>query len=182
MIRFLDGAGFLLAPRQLIERPVRQVPPPETGDVEEKAPPLVRKLDARDLPAVVRIVRALTGEDRIEYLERKFDEVLRESAIAVSLVAEDDGFPVAFAMARVNYGDFGQFEPTASMDTIGVSPRFAGRGLAQAILTQMLDNLAAIRVERLETEVRRDNFDLLRFLYRFGFAPSQRLPFEKAVL
>lgn len=179
MLHFLDGAKFTLAPLQILERPVHRMPLPETDEEIEKQPPLVRHLRQGDLEMVSRIDRLVTGRDRSEYLKRKVDEVLHESAIAVSLVAEDDGFVVGFAMVRVDYGNYGHVEPTAALDTIGVNPGFAHKGFARGILTQMIDNLSALHVERLETEVARDNFELLRFLYRFGFGPSQRLAFAR---
>jgi ribosomal protein S18 acetylase RimI-like enzyme len=181
MLKFLDGAGFTLAPRLMVERPVARMPLPSTDEEIEKEPPLVRHLKAEDFAMVVRIDKLLSGQDRSEYFRRKFDEVLKESAIEVSLVAESDGFVVAFAMARVDFGDFGHVEATASLDTIGVNPSFAHQGFAQAILGSMVHNLSALHVEHLETEVQRDSFDLLRFLYTFGFGPSQRLVFQKTV-
>ncbi|MFI5298358.1 MAG: GNAT family N-acetyltransferase [Polyangiales bacterium] len=181
MMEFLARTGFSLAPRHMIERSVHRMPLPKTDEEIELSPPLVRHLRADDLAAIARIDRAITGDDRTEYLRRKTDEVVNESAIMVSLVAEDDGFPVAFAMVRVDYGDFGHVEPTAALDTIGVSPGFGNKGFARAVLTQVIDNLAALHVERLETEVPQDNFELLRFLYKFGFAPSKRLSFERSI-
>lgn len=181
MLRFLDGAGFRLAPRQILERAVHRMPLPGTDEEVETPPPLVRHLREADLAMLARIDRATTGRDRAPYLARKVDEALHESPIVVSLVAEDDGFVVAFATARVDYGDFGHVEPTASLDTIGVSPAFARRGFARAILTQMIDNLAALHVERLETEIAPDSFELFRFLHRFGFRPSQRLAFLRSL-
>lgn len=181
MLRFLDGAKFRLAPQLILDRAVTRMPLPPTDEEIEMPPPLVRHLRADDLDMLRQIDRQLTGRDRTEYLTRKLDQALHESAIAMSLVAEDDGFVVAFATAHVDLGDFGHLEPVASLETIGVNPGFAHKGFARAILTQMIDNLAALHVERLETEVARDNFELLRFLYRFGFGASQRLPFVHAI-
>lgn len=98
--------------------------------------------------------------------------------IAVSLVTEDDGFVVAFAMARVDLGDFGHVEPTATLETLGVNPSFCHKGYGRDMLAQMIDNLAALHIDHLETEVAHDHFELLRFFYRFGFTPSQRLVFQ----
>jgi ribosomal protein S18 acetylase RimI-like enzyme len=179
MLKFLDRAGFSLAPRQVLERPVHRMPLPETDVELERQPPLIRHLRAADLDAIVRIDRLVTGRDRTEYLRRKCDEALHDSGIVVSLAAEDDGFVVAFAMARVDLGDFGQVGASAALDTLGVQRGFAHRGLARAVLTQMIDNLSALHVETLETEVGREDFELLRFLYRFGFGPSQRLAFVR---
>jgi ribosomal protein S18 acetylase RimI-like enzyme len=180
MLKFLDGAGFTLAPRALLERKVARMPLPDTDEAIEQMPPRIRHLRADDFDAVVRIDKLATGRDRSDYFRRKFDEVLHESGVAVSLVTEDDGFVVAFAMARVGLGDFGHIEPTASLDTLGVQPSFSHKGYARDMLTQMIDNLSALHIERLETEVAHDHFELMRFFYRFGFMPSQRLVFHTA--
>jgi ribosomal protein S18 acetylase RimI-like enzyme len=177
ILRFLDSAHFELASRRILELPVQRLPLDDT----DLAPPLVRQLGPRDLDALVEIDGRITGKDRRDYLGPKIDEVLHESAIQVSLVAEDDGFPVGFAMAKVDFGDFGRVVATASLDTIGVDPRFAGHGFGSALLTQMIENLAALHVERLETEVAPEAFELSRFLIRSGFAPSQRVAFRKAL-
>jgi ribosomal protein S18 acetylase RimI-like enzyme len=177
ILRFLDAAGFELAPRRILEAPVERLP----VDDRDVAPPLVRNLREGDLEALARIDERITGRDRADYLRRKLDEVLHESAIQVSLVVEDDGFPVGFAMARVDFGDFGHVGATASLDTIDVDPRFARHGYASALLSQMVENLAALHVERLETEVAPDAFELHRFLHRAGFATSQRVAFRKAL-
>ena len=177
ILAFLHGAGFELAPRRIFERPVQRMP--GVDEDRDLPPPLVRNLRAGDLEALARVDALITGQDRTGYLRRKVDEVIHESAIAVSLVVEDHGFPVGFAMARVDFGDFGHVGASASLDTIGVDPRFSHQGLATALMTQMIDNLAALHVERLETEVAPGAHDLQRFLLGFGFAPSQRMAFRK---
>jgi ribosomal protein S18 acetylase RimI-like enzyme len=181
LLRLFDRAGFRLTPRQVLERAVHRMPLPATDEEIETPPPKVRALRAQDFDWVSRVDQRITGVGRAEYLQRKFDEVLKESAIAVSQVVEDDGFVVAFGMARVDYGDFGHVQPTASLDTIGVDPGFSHRGYARALLTQMIENLAALHVERLETEVAAGDWALLRFLHFFGFRPAQRLSFERAL-
>ena len=179
LLRLFHRAGFLLAPRQVLERAVHRMPLPATDEEIETPPPRVRQLRAEDFDWVVRVDQRITGRSRAEYLQRKFDEVLHESAIAVSQVVEDDGFVAAFGMARVDMGDFGHLQPAAALDTIGVDPGFSGKGYARALLTQLVENLAALHVERLETEVGTEDIALHRFLLAFGFRPSQRLPFEK---
>jgi len=181
MLRFLAGTGFEIAPWPVLERALDRIPLPATDEEIEILPPVVRNLRAGDFDAIRRIDRAITGQDRTRYLERKFDEALQESAIAVSLVGEADGLPAAFAMARVDFGDFGHVEATAALDTIGVDPLRARQGLGKAVLHQMIENLAALHVEHLETEVPRDNFTLLQFLDSLGFGASQRLSFQKKI-
>ncbi|MGO8996887.1 MAG: GNAT family N-acetyltransferase [Polyangiaceae bacterium] len=179
LLKFLDGSAFRLAPRLLLERVVARMPLPDTDEAIEEMPPRIRHLRADDFDAVVRIDKLATGRDRSDYFRLKFDEALLESGIAVSLVTEDDGFVVAFAMVRVDLGDFGHIEPTATLETIGVNPSFSHKGYARDMLTQMIDNLAALHVDHLETEVAHDHFELMAFFCRFGFVPSQRLVWER---
>lgn len=139
---------------------------------------MVRSLEASDLDALVRIDRHITGRDRSGYYRRKIDEALQLSGIRLSLVAEEQGMVVGFIMARVDYGEFGQTATTAVIDTLGVDPGSHGRQVGRALVSQLLANLASLRVETVRTMVYWDNFGLLRFLQRCGFRPAQRLAFS----
>lgn len=141
----------------------------------------VRSMVAGDLDALARIDRKITGRNRADYLRRKLDEALFDSGVRVSLVAEIDGNPVGFVMARMDFGEFDRTEPVAVIDTIGVHPEFAGRGVGKALLSQLFVNLSALDVEWLETSLAQDDLELLGFLYRCGFEPSQELQFRKTV-
>lgn len=200
MIRFFSSTGFRLAPSQVLERdtsPLRETIR-ETGSAgpEGRSPvraaggdyePLsrdrvpVRSLLENDLAAVVRIDRKLTGRDRSAYYAAKLREMLTESGIRVSLVAEEDGFVVGFVMARVDFGEFGKVDKAAILDTIGVHPGFAGSGIGHALLSQLFLNLSTLQVETVLTQVSPENVDLQRFLYSCGFHPSQRLVLSKTV-
>ena len=200
MIRFFSSAGFLLAPAQVLERDtsplreeIREVgsagadarsPVRAGGDYYEalsrdRVP--VRSLSADDLAAVVRIDRKLTAHDRSAYYSAKMREMLTESGIRVSLVAEEDGFVVGFVMARVDFGEFGKVDKAAVLDTIGVHPGFAGSGVGHALLSQLFLNLSTLQVETVLTQVSPENIGLHRFLYSCGFHPSQRLMLSKTI-
>jgi ribosomal protein S18 acetylase RimI-like enzyme len=135
----------------------------------------------KDLKALIAIDRRITGRDRSAYLERKLAEALHESDVRLSLVADRDDRPVGFIMARVDFGEFGRVEPAAVMDTIGVDPDYRNQGVGRALLSQLLVNLATLRVERLRTEIDWRDRTLLAFLDRCGFRPSQRLCFARVI-
>ncbi len=141
----------------------------------------VRTMREDDLRALVAIDRRITGRDRSAYFARKLTEALRQSDVRVSLVAERDGAAVGFIMARVDFGEFGRVEPMAVMDTIGVDPDYRGRGVGRALLSQLLVNLATLRVEQIRTEIDWRDRDLLGFLDHCGFLPSDQLCFERVV-
>lgn len=135
----------------------------------------VRTIAESDLRALIAIDRRIIGRDRSNYFERKLDEALHESDVRVSLIAERDGGPVGFIMARVDFGEFGRMEPTAVMDTIGVDPDYRQQGIGRALLSQLLVNLMTLRIERIRTELDWRDRELLAFLDRCGFYPSQQL-------
>lgn len=139
----------------------------------------VRSMMESDLRALVAIDRRITGNDRAAYFKRKLTEALTESDVRVSLVAELDGVPVGFIMARVDLGEFGRVETTAVIDTIGVDPDYRNRGVGRALISQLLVNLGTLRVEKIRTEVDWQDHDLLAYLDRSGFLPSQRLCFDQ---
>ncbi len=141
-----------------------------------------RSLAADDLAAVARIDAKATGRDRTTYIERKIAEVLGESGIRVSMVAELDDHVVGFVMAQVDYGEFGRAEPTAVIDTLGVDPDYAHYQVGTALLSQLLANLATLRVETVRTEIGWNEYSLLAFLEQNGFRPSQRICFSRRVV
>jgi ribosomal protein S18 acetylase RimI-like enzyme len=138
----------------------------------------VRDLRREDLAAIVRIDRASTGRPREEYYRAKVEAALCEPQLRTSLVAELEGRVVGFVVARLFYGEFGRAEAVAVIDSVGVDPEFRRRHVGQALLRQLTMNLRALRVERVETQVDWDRFELLAFLARNGFRPSARLCLE----
>lgn len=197
MMRWLDEMRFVLAPACVVDRSVAADDGESREDTDAAA---AREIDygaqaandfqradrdradvasmqPADLEEIVRIDRALTGRSRAGYITDKFDETLADSAIRVSLAARLDGVIAGFLMARTDLGDFGRVAPVAVIDTIGVDPAFAHRGVGRALLSQLLLNLSALRIESVETVVAPRDMRLLKFLYDAGFAPSRRLAF-----
>jgi GNAT superfamily N-acetyltransferase len=158
-----------------------RAPPADFGPLARDRIP-VRGMKQADLDRLVQIDSRITGRNRRGYFERKVDEALHESDVRVSLVAEVDGEPAGFIMARVDFGAFGRVEPVAVLDTIGVDPDRRGSGVGRALLSQLLINLATLRVERIRTELGWNEHDLLQFLDACGFRPAQTLCLQHAIV
>ena len=139
----------------------------------------VRSMTAADLNHLIAIDRRVTGMTRTKFYERKVTEALEDSGVRVSLIAEIDGLPVGFIMARVDFGEFGQTESEAVIDTLGVNPGISHEHVGTAMMSQLLANLAVLQVDNVRTEVNWDQFDLLSFLKACGFKPAQRLSFRR---
>lgn len=142
----------------------------------------IRVMKESDRRALVEIDRLITGRDRSDYFDRKLEEALYESDVRVSLVADLNDEVVGFAMARVDFGEFGRIGPVAVLDTIGVHPNFRGQGIGRGLLSQLFMNLMNLRVETVRTEIGWGDHELLAFADRCGFRPSQRLCLEYAII
>lgn len=139
----------------------------------------IRSMEMGDLEQLIAIDEKITGQNRRAYYERKLAETFDESAIRVSLIAEDDGIPVGFIMARVDFGEFGRAEPEAVIDTIGVEPNSMHMDVGTAMMSQLLGNLFALNIDRVRTEVDWNHYPLLSFLEGCGFTPSHRLSWQR---
>ena len=145
---------------------------------EERDGVTVRLLTLADAPRLVRMDQAITGRNRSAWYEGKLKRALEESDLQISLGAEVDGFLVGALLGSLHYGEFGQPEPIAVLDTILVDPGFARRGIGSSLLENLTRNLRALGIERLRTEVAWNEHDLGRFLGLQGFAPAPRLVLE----
>lgn len=201
MVGFFGHAGFALAPRLVLTRTTQllaQELEPERDDQWDEEPDfsaaegdaadalsrdrvLVRSMREADLDKITAIDRANSGADRADYLTRKMFETLHESGVRVSLVAEKDGFPVGFIMARVDFGAFGRTGQEAEIDTLGVDPEFAGQGVGRALMAQLIANLKVLRVDTMRTEIDWNDTGMIAYLDHLGFAPAQRLVLTKAL-
>jgi GNAT superfamily N-acetyltransferase len=207
IMQFFDGAGFELSQTMVLDCAMRQnrvaahdgdrtlAPAHVTGfsatevnygaaaandfDALARDKVDVRVLEAGDLGDIVRIDQRVTGRKREAYIREVVDEAMGDSAVRLSLVARVDGIAAGFVTARADFGDYGRVEPVAVLDTIGVDPDYAHRGVGHALLSQLFANLNALGVDRIETVVARENFGLLGFFYGVSFEQSQRLSFDK---
>ena len=193
---YFSAAGFDLLPSVVVSRECESQPSFDGGDPEmarhqdganndyvslfrDTIP--VRTMQEGDLASIVRLDQKLTEVDRTAFYKTKMEEVLNDSGIRVSLVAEQDNSVVGFAMVRLDYGEFGEMEPSAVLDTIGVHPEFHGSGVGQALLSQLLVNLSALQVNNIQTQVNWKSHGLLEFLDRCGFEATQNLVLAKTV-
>jgi len=177
MLDFFASTGFRMAPRLVLERTTPDYSDPSRDEFDDlsRDEVLVRSLAQEDLDDVVRIDAKITGHRRHDFFNRKFQEVLFESGVRISLIAEIDGMVVGFMMARVDFGEFGRAASEAVIDTLGVAKAFRSQHVGHALLAQLLGNLATLQVESVRSEVEWNNFGLLGFLESCDFELSQRL-------
>ena len=149
----------------------------EPGILETDAV-LVRNLRESDLEAVVALDGVVSGRRRPRYFELMLERALKQSSLQISLVAELEDTVAGFLLGSLYYGEFGIAEPTASIEAIAVHPRFQRRHVGRALMRQLRQNLGALHIASVRTEVDWDDFDLLAFLQGEGFVPARRICLE----
>ncbi len=122
-----------------------------------------------------------TGRNRRTWYEGKLKRALDESDLKISLGADVDGTLVGAVLGTLHYGEFGLPEPVAVLDTILVDGDFRGRGIATAMLDQLVKNLEALGIEQVRTEVAWNDRELVGFLGKNGFGPAKRLVLERSL-
>jgi predicted N-acetyltransferase YhbS len=180
ILGWLHGVGFRLAPEVVLVLDAQHTPSPTAPEVtlpeghgpghetDFGAPEAndhdrmargsaeIAPMAPEDLREIVRIDRAVSGRDRTGYIGGLLAEATETSRTRVSLVARLDGAIVGFVMARADIGDFGRAEPVAVLDTIGVDPEYARRGIGRALVERLFENLSQLQVERIEGRTHRD--------------------------
>ncbi len=144
----------------------------------ERTDLIIRTLRSGDTPRLVRMDQEISGRSRQAWYEKKVQRALQEADVNISLGAEVDGLLAGALLGSVQYGEFGQPEPIAILDTMLVDKAFARQGIGSAMLEQLLKNLSGLRIARLRTEVAWNELDLIAFFGRSGFVPAPRLVLE----
>jgi ribosomal protein S18 acetylase RimI-like enzyme len=142
----------------------------------------VRVMKQDDLQAIIGIDARVTGEERVEYYEEKIAHMFeKKGEITASLVAEEHGHVIGFIMGKIYMGEFGIPGSTASLDTIGIDPDYAGAGLGTLLLDEFVTNVKAADVTNIQTLVDWNDVRLLRFFNKNGFIPSKTINLEKSI-
>lgn len=140
---------------------------------------VMRVLKASDLDAIVAIDATASGAPRQEYYEGKIETVMNPRRnINSSIVCEIDGQVAGFIMGDIYFGEFGIPEASATIDTLGVDPKFQNYGIGSEMLDQFMMNMKAAGVKKVYTLVNWDDFALEKFFASHRFTPSKRVNLE----
>lgn len=136
----------------------------------------IRSGELSDVPLIAELIRGLARFEKLEHQVTMTEEKLTESLFgerryAETLIAEDGGEPVGFALFFHNYSTF-LAQPGIYLEDLFVIPERRGAGFGRALL----ERLAQIAVDRgcgrLEWAVLDWNADAIRFYERLGAKPN----------
>jgi ribosomal protein S18 acetylase RimI-like enzyme len=137
----------------------------------------VRKMNRKDLDAVVAIDTKVLGKSRWDYWLMKM-AFAEERLPAVSLVAEGEGKVVGFILGDASGYEYSVPENIGWIDTIGVDPAYQRQGIAQMLMQEMIANLKKVGVDTVYTLVNWPDWNLLKFFHAFGFQKGPLINLE----
>jgi GNAT superfamily N-acetyltransferase len=136
----------------------------------------IRFAERSDVPVIAQLIRALAHYEKLEDEVTMTEERLANSLFgprpyAETLLAEDDGKAIGFALFFHNFSTF-LAQPGIYLEDLFVAPEQRGRGIGRILL----ERLAKIAVERdcgrLEWAVLDWNRDAIGFYERLGAKPN----------
>ena len=137
-------------------------------------------MTGKDLDRIVQIDTKVLGKSRPEYWEVKLERVEKRSPMA-SLVAEVDGKVVGFVIGDASGWEYGAPENIGWIDTIGVDPAYQRKGIAQTLLTEMVNHLKKVGVDTIYTFVNWRDWSLLQFFDSAGFSRGEMINLQLKV-
>ena len=143
----------------------------------------IRLMKADDFDAVIGIDEKVLKASRPEYYEMKFDKLFNsKDYLPASLVAEEeDGTLVGFVMGELYMGEYGIFQETATLDTIGVDPDYQHKGIGKQLINEFMDHLRKLGVQKLHTLVDWNDSKLIQFFSANLFSPSKTINLERSL-
>ena len=145
-----------------------------------KSMPTIRAMTAADLGRIAEIDKLVLGRSRPEYWELKIEMSDKRSPMS-SLVAELDGKVIGFVIGDARGWEYSVAENIGWIDAIGVDPEYQRRGIAKMLMTEMINNLKKVGVEKIYTFVSWRDWNLLRFFDGTGFKKGEMINLELKV-
>jgi GNAT superfamily N-acetyltransferase len=136
----------------------------------------IRPATAADVPVIADLIRGLARYEKLDQDVTMTEALLAKNLFgprpyAETLIAEDGGQPIAFALFFHNFSTF-LARPGIYLEDLFVVPEQRGHGVGRALLRE----LARIAVERgcgrLEWSVLDWNQDAIGFYERLGATPN----------
>jgi len=145
--------------------------------VDKSGAPKVRKMNSKDLDAIVAIDTQVLGKSRWDYWLMKMSLTEQRLPMA-SLVAEADGKVVGFILGDASGYEYDVPENIGWIDTIGVDPAYQKQGIARMLMNEMIVNLKKVGVDTVYTMVNWRDWNLLKFFDAFGYKKGPLINLE----
>ena len=136
----------------------------------------IRPGELTDVPLIAELIRGLAHYEKLEHEVTMTEEKLTahlfgERRYAETLIAEDGGQPVGFALFFHSFSTF-LAQPGLYLEDLFVIPARRGAGIGRALLERLAQVAVNRGCGRLEWAVLDWNKDAIRFYERLGAKPN----------
>jgi len=137
---------------------------------------VIRQAELSDVPVIADLIRGLARFEKLEDEVTMTDELLAKNLFgprpyAETLIAEDRGSPVGFALFFHNFSTF-LAKPGIYLEDLFVVPEQRGHGIGRALLQRLAQIAVERECGRLEWAVLDWNRDAIGFYERLGAKPN----------
>jgi predicted N-acetyltransferase YhbS len=137
----------------------------------------LRPLSSSHVEGIVEIDRQILGKKRQSFWKKKVRAVESNSP-PTGIVAELENKVIGFILGEVSGWGFGVPASVGWIDTLGVDPKYQKRGVAKALMKELIKNFREAGVKNIYTLVNWDDWDLLQFFRRMGFTRGDMINLE----
>ncbi len=132
------------------------------------------------LEAIVEIDHKILGKRRQSFWKKKVRAAEPHSP-PTGIIAQLDNKVIGFILGGVSGGEFRVPASVGWIDTIGVDPKYQKRGVAKALMQELIKNFREAGVKNIYTLVNWSDWDLLQFFRRMGFTRGDMINLELGI-
>jgi len=137
----------------------------------------LRSLKSSDVEGIVEIDQRVLGKRRQSFWKKKV-RAIESNSPPTGLVAQLDDKVIGFILGEVSGWEFGVPASVGWIDTIGVDPHYQKKGVAKALMGELIKNFREAGVKNIYTLVNWSDWDLLQFFRRMGFTRGDMINLE----
>jgi GNAT superfamily N-acetyltransferase len=138
-----------------------------------------RPLAADDLERVLDIDAQYVGRRREGFYRKRLEAALADPGGFAYLACDVDGSLKGFLLARLQDGEYGSTDRSASLDAIGVDSAFGGNGMGRSLLAALDEILRHKGIASVYTQAEWSNLPMLKFFAGTEFSLAPRYILER---
>jgi ribosomal protein S18 acetylase RimI-like enzyme len=137
----------------------------------------LKSLSSSHLEGIVEIDHRILGKRRQSFWKKKIGAA-ESNVPPTGVVAELGNEVIGFILGEVSGWEFGVPASVGWIDTIGVDPQYQRKGVAKALMGELIKNFRKAGVRNIYTLVNWSDWDLLQFFRRMGFTRGDMINLE----
>lgn len=137
----------------------------------------LKSLTSSHLEGIVEIDHRILGKRRQSFWKKKISTA-QSNVPPTGVVAELDNEVIGFILGEVSGWEFGVPASVGWIDTMGVDPQYQRKGVAKALMGELIKNFRKAGVKNIYTLVNWSDWDLLQFFRRMGFTRGDMINLE----